>query len=372
MIETVSIENFQSLKKASLIFGTFNCIIGPSDSGKSAFIRALRACIMARRGFDFATFGCDSVTVGVGFSDRSAIIWRRTKSTGKYNISHNGKTYEFTKYGHSCPQEVSDVAKLGSIAIDEQVSFNPNFSSQFDSLFLISERGSVIAKILSTVTNANNLLLAVREANLIAGKRATELKIYEEQIVEFDEQIRGFNWLGEVGEQIELVQKGLDNAAEKRQLIERLRDHQGKLAQERLKIGEYNAEIAVLQNVLELCDRALVCEEKAKTLAMLKRLYGHAMRRMAQYSQALADIEVTAKQIDIITQCDDKYERLTELQTLQRLERRVAENHRLYKDASQDCGRIGCEIGQIIDDMAEFRSCPMCGNPFGESNGAVS
>ena len=370
MIETVSIENFQSLKKAHLVFGTFNCIIGPSDSGKSAFIRALRACMSARRSFDFATFGCDHVTVGVGFSDRTAIIWRRTKSSGKYSIRHEGKTLEFSKYGHSCPQEVTDIAKLGSIAVDEQVSFNPNFSSQFDSLFLISERGSVIAKILSTVTNANNLLLAVREANLVAGKRATELKVFEEQVVEFDEQIQGLDWLGETGKQIEAVQQALDKAAEKYRFIERLRDHQGKLAQEQLKITECNAEIAVIQNVLDLCDKALVCEEKARALTVLKKLHGNTLRRTKQYEAALTGLEITAKQIDIIDKCGEGQERLAELQTLQRLEGRADENYCLHRDALQDCQRIGCEIGVVADEMEEFDNCPLCGNFIGNKNGA--
>ena len=371
MIETVIIENFQSLKKAHLLFGTFNCIIGPSDSGKSAFIRALRACITARRGFDFVTFGCDRVTVKVGFSDRSAIIWRRTKTTGRYQIHRDGRIQEFTKYGHSCPQEVADVAKLGSFVIDEQVSFNPNFSAQFDPLFLISERGSTIAKILSTVTNANNLLLAVREANLTAGKKATELKVYEEQIIEFDEQIRGFGWLGEVGEQIALVQQNLDKATEKRQLIDGLVVCSNKLKAGHVAISDYTLEIASIHNVLELCDRALVCEEKAKTLAMLKRLYGRALLCVKQYGLAIARLNIAEKQLDAVSACDEKHKELVELQMLQRLERCAVENHRLYQDALCGCRRIGCEIGQIIDQMAEFSSCPLCGNPLGEKSGSV-
>ena len=368
MIKSIRIENFQSIKKADIICGMFTCITGPSDSGKSAFIRALHACITARRGFDFATFGEDNVNIGVAFADRSTIVWRRTKSTGKYTLRDGKEIKEFTKYGHSCPEEVVSLARLGNIAIDEQISFNPNFSSQFDALFLISERGSVIAKILSTVTNANNLLLAVREANLVAGKKATELKIYEEQLLELNEQIQDFDWLDTTGEQLTILKARIETAKQKRKLLDNLLESEHKLRSIQKKKLDNNVLLKSIQNVIDLCDKALVCDEKAKMLAAYKRLYINARAAINRLTFTQDALDSTISKIMVIEQGDAKYDRLTVLKKFQQLEKCVVEKNILYKDAKNDSRIIGTELGHIMDELAEFETCPLCGKELGAKN----
>ena len=44
-LETLEISNFQSVEKADIQLGGFTVIVGPSNSGKSALLRALRAVV---------------------------------------------------------------------------------------------------------------------------------------------------------------------------------------------------------------------------------------------------------------------------------------------------------------------------------------
>ena len=86
----------------------------------------------------------------------------------------------------------------------------------------------------------------------------------------------------------------------------------------------------------------------------------------------MESLAVTEKQVEIIAQGDEKYNRLAKLQELQQQEKRVIEKHRLYQDAMCSCRQIGCELGELIDEIAEFSVCPLCGSLLGESNDAVS
>jgi DNA repair exonuclease SbcCD ATPase subunit len=133
MIKSLSLENFQSHKSTTLEFNSgVNVIIGPSDSGKTAIIRALRWLIWNRPlGNAFRSNWSDESIVQI--KTKSDTI---TLSLGK----NNKKIYDLNEHGFEAngtdvPSEVSEALNISEI----------NLQSQLDKPFLLSDSAGEVA-----------------------------------------------------------------------------------------------------------------------------------------------------------------------------------------------------------------------------------
>lgn len=168
----IDIRNYQSLRNVQVELGSFTVIVGASSSGKSAFIRALRALVSNQRGTSFITQGERSMSI-TAETDKGKVIFKRsTGSNGNEYIIHgNGEdSQKFTKLAGGVPDEVS--AFLGISSKDPI-----NFSSQFDKPFLLDESPAEVARILGELTNAHILSEASREANRRKLNSSGKLKV---------------------------------------------------------------------------------------------------------------------------------------------------------------------------------------------------
>lgn len=172
MIDSISIRNFQSLAHIDLDLQPLTVIVGPSSSGKSAFIRALRALVGNRRGTDFITHGerVASISAHLASIDplRSGTV-TLTRSTqtspNSYTLipddqrhPHHPKA-EFTKLGGEVPGAISDFLGIPTEQIPLAVA------SQFDKPYLLDAPGTEVARVLGSLTNAHIILNGARESN---------------------------------------------------------------------------------------------------------------------------------------------------------------------------------------------------------------
>lgn len=90
-IKSIEIENFQSHKYSKLDFSeNLNVIVGPSDNGKSAIIRALKWVLFNEpKGTEFIRYGENFCRVSIILSDGSKIIRERTKTKNLYKLIKN-------------------------------------------------------------------------------------------------------------------------------------------------------------------------------------------------------------------------------------------------------------------------------------------
>lgn len=172
MIDTISIRNFQSLTQIDLSLAPLTVIVGPSSSGKSAFIRALRALVGNRRGTDFITHGerVASISAHLSSSDplRSGTV-TLTRSTqtapNSYVLIPDDEHHalhpkaEFTKLGGDVPQQISDFLGIPT----EQIPLA--IASQFDKPYLLDAPGAEVARTFGSLTNAHIILNGARESN---------------------------------------------------------------------------------------------------------------------------------------------------------------------------------------------------------------
>lgn len=168
MIESVLIKDFQSIEDVQIEFAPgFNVLVGPSNSGKSAVLRALRGAIRNEIAPSFVRNGTRKATISIDFGDHS-VSAERGKSLSTYHLD----AQEFTKCGKDVPQPILDVLQM-NLVNDQDL----HFQFQFDSPFLLSTSGSTIAQVIGTLTNVTLLFHAVQEANRRYLRASSELTI---------------------------------------------------------------------------------------------------------------------------------------------------------------------------------------------------
>lgn len=169
----VRVQNFQSIKDATVEIDGFTVITGRNNSGKSAFMRAIRAAFQNPRGTSYIRRGADKCTVEIDFGDGNTLKWekgRKRSDKPVYVINGGEPIYP----GQGVPDEVM---ALGVRPIDvgrDQVwpQFAPQFTGQ---LFLVNQPGSALAEAISDVDRVSQLNQALRLAE--SDKRATHAEI---------------------------------------------------------------------------------------------------------------------------------------------------------------------------------------------------
>jgi energy-coupling factor transporter ATP-binding protein EcfA2 len=85
MIESMHIENFKCFKSFDIELGKFNVLIGPNDSGKTAFLQAAKLLGLAAPGFRLPPHGPDGIEGVLGHQISVTDFWRGS-ATGLVQI----------------------------------------------------------------------------------------------------------------------------------------------------------------------------------------------------------------------------------------------------------------------------------------------
>jgi DNA repair ATPase RecN len=127
----LKIKNYSIIANLELETKGITLITGRNNHGKSAFIRAIRAACFGQPGHHFIKNGEKRCEVDISFGE-SSLRWEKTKDEALFYI--NGKKYE--KTGGKPPEEYVNALKIFSLE-PSKLSYRPNFSPQFEPLFLI-------------------------------------------------------------------------------------------------------------------------------------------------------------------------------------------------------------------------------------------
>lgn len=142
MLDTIKIENFQSHEDTVLeLHPILNVIVGSSDSGKTAIVRAMRWLVFNRPigdAFRSTWGGGTSVSVVIGGDTVS-----RIKRGSKNLYCLNGE--ELLGFGQTVPEDVQKLLQLDSI----------NFQGQLDTSFLLSQHPSEVARFFNGIVGLN-------------------------------------------------------------------------------------------------------------------------------------------------------------------------------------------------------------------------
>lgn len=172
MIDRIVAHNFQSLKSVDITLGKLTVVVGPSSSGKSALMRALRALASNVRGSSFITQGAKKASISAQTAN-GVITLERSEAGGTYKLSLNGADKVYTKLGGAVPEDITRALNLQPITTE---SSSINFAGQFDRPYLLDDSGATVARVLGELTNVSTIFAAVREANRRRSAASSTLK----------------------------------------------------------------------------------------------------------------------------------------------------------------------------------------------------
>lgn len=150
MIKQLKIRNYQSHKDAELNFRPgVNLIVGDSDCGKSALLRALRWLVFNRpSGFTFQSHWAkkgEDTAVEVALSDGNVARRVRNNKDNQYWLSTLEEPLEAVRT--DVPEEVKAVLRMDAL----------NVQRQGDKPFLLDESPAEVARVLNTVAGLENI-----------------------------------------------------------------------------------------------------------------------------------------------------------------------------------------------------------------------
>ena len=212
MIKEIDIVNFQSHESSSLELASgVNVIVGASDSGKSAIIRALRWLIWNRPvGDAFMRHGTEGCFVNI-VTDQMDVI-QRAKGPGgnQYRINEQ----EFKAIGNEVPQPIQEILNL-----DET-----NLQRQGESPFLISNSPGEVSSYFNKVAKLDKIDSSLKYITSQAKSLTGQIKSDESRLQNLELEAGQYEYLTTAEIQLEVLEEDYRNQHQRRSGLQTLRE----------------------------------------------------------------------------------------------------------------------------------------------------
>lgn len=186
MLKKLHIVNFQAHASLALNFHpNVNVIIGPSNVGKTAVIRALRWLVFNKPSGDaFRKWGSETTSV-TGYFDNFTARRQKDDKNNTYTIRPDKKTITFNGFGMNVPDRVSNLLNLHPI----------NFQEQLDSPFLITDSPPEAARKLNEVANLESIGKCTQLVNARHRETNTFLNREKRELKRLQQELKGLRWV---------------------------------------------------------------------------------------------------------------------------------------------------------------------------------
>lgn len=199
MIEKIELKNFQSHKHSKLKLDPgVNIIIGSSDSGKSAIIRALRWLVWNRPlGDAFRSNWGGDTSILIKTPDN---IIERFKGKGgdKYTLFHDDEfeLIELKAFGTDVPEEIKQALNISEI----------NIQNQHDNSFLLSETSGEVSRHFNKIANIDQIDSSLAIVKRWISDLTKEKENQESNIEDYENQLENFKYLDKFEAEIEVLE----------------------------------------------------------------------------------------------------------------------------------------------------------------------
>jgi len=201
MLEQLTIKNFQSHKDTTIAFHPgVNALVGISDSGKSAVLRAIYWVLENRpsgEGFvshwnrsDDGLLSDTSVTL---LLNGKKIVRLRNKSTNTYFIDN----VRLDAVGRDVPQEVLDVMNMTDV----------NVQRQLDAPFLLSQSSGEVARFFNKIIKLDDIDKVLSTADSVKRETKQTLLTFQSQIQDVKVKIQTYDWIENAKQQAEKLRR---------------------------------------------------------------------------------------------------------------------------------------------------------------------
>jgi len=285
MIE-VTIQNFQAIRQVSLKIDGFTALVGRSNIGKSAIVRAVRCALTGATGTDFVRHDPETckrllrgnkkclcqATVEIKMNGL-ALKWEKGDAINQYTVRGvDGKKTVYTKVERGTPEFLQpdfSMVKVGDEKTLVQVS------EQFNPIFLLNQSGSVVADVLSDVAKLDDINVAMRLAEKDRREAVSTRKVREKDVLTLQTELAEYDGLDDVVGRVREVETGHETVQEATGKLRKLVEYQESA---KAKATEARALKAAVAPKLPDHDALVEAQEK---LALLEDLCQRSSRLWA-------------------------------------------------------------------------------------------
>ena len=265
MINSLKIFNFQSHEETELNFSEgVNVVIGQSDCGKTAIVRALRWLIWNRPSGDSIRSTWGGETSVELYTEGGKVIRTKDKGDTYMLVPAKGKDNTFKAFGTVVPDEINSFLNISEI----------NLQNQLDAPFLLSSTSGQVAEHFNRVAHLEKIDQGTSNINSAIRSLEQDIKYKTAEIEKQEEQLKQFEHLEKFEAELEVLE-GMET---------KLRSRKGSLEGLQLKIYDYNecnrfiddyqnvlADENKVDVVLDLIRQRNTLEEKANQLGQLRQ-----------------------------------------------------------------------------------------------------
>lgn len=210
-IKSIIIKNFQSHRKTILnLDDGVNVVVGPSDVGKTAILRAIGWVFFNEPSGDaFIRLGEKEASVEIKYNDGFSVKRIRNKSFNGYHINHPDydEVKKLSGFGSGVPDEVMDITGVRKFQITDDLNSSITYQTQLEGAFLLSQSKDKKAKAIGAISNVNIIDRALKLGKSYSKDYRRIVKESEDEIESIDEKLKEFENLDIEKESLKNIDK---------------------------------------------------------------------------------------------------------------------------------------------------------------------
>jgi DNA repair protein SbcC/Rad50 len=344
MIKTLHLKNYQSHANTRLEFSDINVIVGPTDSGKSAIVRALaKVATNKPLGLSFIRNGTKKCSIGVKIDDNTLIRRNLSSTVNTYTV--DGIELGVPRTG--VPDEVQDVLRLSDL----------NLQFQLDSPFLLSMRPGALSQYINKIVNLEKIDSALSTINTKESRTKRRLSQLTTEIEEQEkhvERLRPIDKLQEETDKLFSLWEKLDEKSIRIQHLSRLLVEGQEVKKQ---IDTYSSFVpGFASTISSLLDEQEIVEaghEEIKHLGKKVQDAKNVIQRIVSYT------DLDNMQADCVVLCPLSVRFEADCEKIERLLfciDRIKDLDEREKSTAVNIRRKTEKFNQLIGDI-----CPLCG-----------
>ncbi|NLP14602.1 MAG: AAA family ATPase [Clostridium sp.] len=323
-INRVKIENFQSHVNTELTFDKgLNVIVGPSDQGKSAVVRAIKwALYNEPRGTDFIRQGTKSAKVALELSNGYTITRERSPGKNRYVLEDpEGNASIFEGFGNEVPLEIIKAHGIPKVVLDTDVSSCINIGGQLEGPFMLSKSGSTRAKAIGRLTGIHIIDRSIRDCITDIRRENQTCDRVRSEIEDIDERLKDYNDIIQLGEKLDKAQESITR-------MEALLKKVDTLLDKKQRLGVIESEYSKTAKILAKLDKLNECDiyiksaelslHKMENIEGIKKKYSDVTKRAGEIEKVMEQTTKVSEGkeiLGVIFEHSAKFDRLKKIQT---------------------------------------------------------
>lgn len=351
MLQSVTLKNFQSHKNSKLNFDKgVNVIVGTSDSGKSAILRALNSCIYGELPTTYRTYNSDETEVSIDVSDKT-VTRRRGDKTNEYQVNNSF----YKALNRTVPEDIVNLFNMNDI----------NIQYQLDGPFLLSETPGEVAKRLNKTVNLDIIDSSTKQINTMRNDVNSALKHQTEQATKYEDDLKVYANLDSFEQCINELADITEKRDALRQDIQTIAGICAEIQSANLRIEFYNKNKTSLVKVLNKLNKITALDED---VCILKDTFNDLNIILKSYQEVLSKIKISQKAVKegntclkVLNNITNIIERGKEIREVHTTLNNIVEAYKLCMNTLElhntKLKKQKAELEEIMPDV-----CPLCGH----------